>query len=64
MDEKELFREIARLDAELLAMIEADPELGEVYAEEMGESPGSVVYLPRAPTPEDWARAQELASRK
>jgi len=64
MDEKELFREMARLDTELLAMIEADPELGEVYAEEMGEAPCSVIYLPRAPTPEDWARAQELASRK
>ena len=64
MDEKELFREMARLDTELLAMIEADPELGEVYAEEMGEAPGSVVYLPRAPTPEDWARARELADRK
>ena len=64
MEEKELFREMAKLDTELLAMIEADPELGEIYAEEMGEAPGSVVYLPRAPTPEDWARAQELASRK
>ena len=64
MDEKELFREMARLDTELLAMIEADPELGEVYAEEMGEAPGSVVYLPRATTPEDWARARELADRK
>ena len=64
MDEKELFREMARLDTELLAMIEADPELGEVYAEEMGEAPGSVVYLPDAPTPADWARARELADRK
>jgi len=64
MEEKELFKEMAKLDRELLAMIEADPELGEVYAEEMGEAPGSVVYLPRVPTPEDWARAQELASRK
>ena len=64
MEEKELFKEMAKLDRELLAMIEADPELGEVYAEEMGEAPGSVVYLPRAPTPEDWARAQELANRR
>ncbi len=64
MDEKELFKEIARLDAELQAMIEADPELEEIYAEEMGEAPGSVVYLPRAPTPEDWARARELANQK
>ena len=55
---------MARLDTELLAMIEADPELGEVYAEEMGEAPGSVVYLPRALTPADWARARELADRK
>ena len=55
---------MAKLDAELLAMIEEDPELGEVYAEEMGEAPGSVLYLPRAPTPEDWARARELADRK
>ncbi len=64
MDEKELFKEIARLDAELQAMMEVDPELEEIYAEEMGEDPGSVVYLPRAPTPEDWARARELANRK
>lgn len=64
MEEKELFKEMARLDAELLAMIEADPELEEIYAEEMGEDPGSVVYLPRAPTPDDWAQARELANRK
>ena len=55
---------MAKLDRELLAMIEADPDLEEIYAEELGEAPGSVVYLPRAPTPEDWARAQELACRK
>ena len=55
---------MARLDAELQAMIEADPELEEIYAEEMGEAPGSVVYLPRAPTPEDWAKAAELAKQK
>ena len=64
MEEKELFQEMAKLDRELLAMIEADPELGEVYAEEMGEAPGSVVYLPRAPMSADWARARELADRK
>ena len=64
MEEKELFQEMAKLDRELLAMIEEDPELGEVYAEEMGEAPGSVVYLPRAPTAADWARARELADRK
>lgn len=55
---------MAKLDVELQAMIEADPELEEIYAEEMGESSGSVLYLPRAPTPEDWARARELANRK
>ena len=64
MEDVVLFKEMAKLDADLLAMIEADPELGEIYAEEMGEAPGSVVYLPRAPTPEDWARARELANRK
>ena len=64
MDEEALFREMAKLDAELQAMIEADPELEEIYVEVLGEAPGSVVYLPRAPTPEDWARAQELANRK
>jgi hypothetical protein len=64
MEEKELFKEMARLDAELQAMIEADPELEEIYAEEMSEAPGSVVYLHRAPTIEDWARARELANRK
>ena len=64
MEEEALFKEMAKLDADLLAMIEADPELEEIYVEEMGEAPGSVVYLPRAPTPEDWARARELADRK
>ena len=64
MEEKELFKEMAKLDRELMAMIEKDPELGEIYSQELGEAPGSVVYLPRAPTPEDWARAQELACRK
>ena len=64
MEEEALFKEMAKLDADLLAMIEADPELGEIYAEEMGEAPGSVVYLPRAPTPEDWAKAAELAKQK
>ncbi len=64
MDEKELFKEMAKLDAELQAMMEVDPELEEIYAEEMGEAPGFVVYLPRAPTPDDWARARELANRK
>ncbi len=64
MDEKELFKEMAKLDDELQAMIEADPELEEIYVEEMGEAPGSVVYLPRAPTQEDWARARELANQK
>ncbi len=64
MEEVALFKEMARLDRELQAMIEDDPELEEIYVEEMGEAPGSVVYLPRAPTPEDWARARELANRK
>jgi len=64
MEEKELFKEMAKLDRELLAMIEEDPELGEIYSQELGEAPGSVVYLPEAPTPEDWARARELADRK
>jgi len=45
-------------------MIEADPELEEIYAEEMGEAPGSVLYLPRAPTADDWAKAAELAKQK
>jgi len=64
MEEKELFKEMAKLDRELLAMIEEDPELGEIYSQELGEAPGSVVYLPEAPTPADWARARELADRK
>jgi hypothetical protein len=64
MEEVALFKEMARLDRVLQAMIEADPELEEIYVEELGEAPGSVVYLPRAPTPEDWARARELANRK
>jgi hypothetical protein len=64
MEVEELFKEMAKVDRELLAMIDADPDLGEIYAEELGEAPGSVVYLPRAPTPEDWAKAAELAERK
>jgi hypothetical protein len=64
MEEEALFKEMAKLDADLLAMIEADPKLEEIYVEELGEAPGSVLYLPRAPTSEDWARAQELANRK
>ena len=64
MEEETLFKEMAKLEAELQAMIEADPELEEIYVEEMGEAPGSVVYLPRAPTPEDWAKAAELANQK
>lgn len=64
MEVETIFKEMAKLDADLLAMIAKDPELEEIYAEEMGEAPGSVLYLPRAPTPEDWARARELANRK
>jgi hypothetical protein len=64
MDEKELFKEMAKLDVELQAMMEVDPELVEIYVEEMGEAPGSVLYLSRAPTPEDWAKAAELAKQK
>ena len=64
MEEEALFKEMAKLDADLLAMIEADPELEEIYAEEMGEAPGSVVYLSRVPTAEDWAEAAELAKQK
>jgi hypothetical protein len=64
MEEEALFKEMAKLDRELQAMIEADPKLEEIYVEELGEAPGSVVYLPRAPTLEDWARARELADRK
>jgi hypothetical protein len=64
MEEEALFKEMARVDRDLQALIEADPDLEETYLEELGEAPGSVVYLPRAPTPEDWARAEELANRK
>lgn len=64
MEVETIFREMAKVDDELQAMIEADPELEEIYVEEIGEDPGSVLYLPRAPTPEDWARARELANRK
>jgi hypothetical protein len=55
---------MAKIDRELQAMIEADPWLEEIYVEELGEAPGSVLYLPRAPTSEDWASARELANRK
>ena len=64
MEEETLFREMAKIDSELQAMIEVDPELEEIYVEELGEAPGSVLYLPRAPTSEDWDRARELANRR
>jgi hypothetical protein len=55
--ESELFKEMAKLDKEILKMIDKDPDLAEVYSEEMGEQPGDVVYLPRSPTKEEWALA-------
>ncbi len=64
MEVETIFREMAKIDDELQAMIEADPELEEIYAEEMGEDPGSVIYLQRAPTLEDWDKAAELAKQK
>jgi hypothetical protein len=64
MEEEALFKEMAKLDMEFQALIESNPELEEIYIEELGETPGSVVYLPRAPTPEDGARALELAKQK
>ncbi|MCK9565397.1 MAG: hypothetical protein M0Q43_05040 [Methanothrix sp.] len=64
MEVEMIFSEMAKLDAELQAMIKADPELEEIYVEELGEPPGSVLYLPRAPTQEDWAKAAELAKQK
>lgn len=64
MEVETIFREMAKLDRELQAMIEADPELEEIYVEELGEAPGSVLYLSRAPTPEDWAKAAKLAKQK
>jgi hypothetical protein len=64
MEVETIFREMAELDRVLQAMIEADPELEEIYVEELGEASGSVLYLPRAPTPEDWAKAAELAKQK
>ena len=64
MEVEALFKEMAKLDRELLAMIEADPELEEIYVEVLGEAPGSVVYLSRVPTAKDWAEAAELAKQK
>lgn len=64
MEVETIFKEMAKVDDELQAMIEADPELEEIYVEEMGEAPGSVVYLSRVPTAEDWAKAAELAKQK
>lgn len=52
--ESGLFREMAKLDREILELIEKDPELARKYIEEMGEQPGAVVYLPRMPTKEEW----------
>jgi hypothetical protein len=62
MKETDLYSEMAKVDSLLMELIDDDPELGEVYAELMDEEPGSVVYLPRAPTAEELARAQELAN--
>jgi len=64
MEVETIFREMAELDRVLQAMIEADPGLEEIYVEELGEASGSVLYLPRAPTPEDWAKAADLAKQK
>jgi hypothetical protein len=64
LEEEALFKKMAKLDEDLQAMMEDNPDLEEIYTEEMGEAPGSVVYLPRAPTEEDWARAKELADKK
>lgn len=52
--ESELFEKISKLDREILELIEKDPDLAEKYIREIGEQPGSVVYLPRMPTKEEW----------
>ena len=52
--ESELFEKMAKLDKEILELIEKDPDLAEMYAEEIGEQPGDIVYLPRMPTKEEW----------
>jgi hypothetical protein len=63
--ETELFEKMAKLDKEILEMIEQDPELVEKYIEEMeGEQPGEVVYLPRAPTKEEWDLALKRSKQE
>ena len=60
-EEIDAYKELVKLDMELNSMMEKDPDLVEVYCSEMDEEPGEVVLLPRVPTAEDWARAEELA---
>ena len=62
--ESELFEKMAKLDKEILELIEKDPDLAEKYAEEMGEQPGEVVYLPRMPTKEEWDLALKRSKQE
>jgi len=62
--EEELFKEMAKLDREILEMIDQNPELAEKYIQEMGERPGEIVYLPRMPTKEEWDLALERSRQK
>jgi hypothetical protein len=57
----DITKEMYDLDRQIHEMVKARPELAERYKELMGEELGRVVILPRVPTPEDWAAAEELA---
>ena len=54
-------KELAELDARIYAMVDANPDLANLYKELMGEDLDAVFVLPRAPTAEDWAAAERLA---
>jgi hypothetical protein len=53
--------ELARIDSELRAMLEAHPELAAGHEEDVEEL-NQVLYLPRHPTAEEWAQALKMGS--
>jgi len=60
----ETLRETLKIDEQIYKMVEQDPSLSARYKELMGEEFDSVIILPRAPTPEDWAAAERLAGQR
>jgi|GEM_PF-1074491 len=54
--------EFAGIDSELRKLLEQDPSLADGYEEEV-EDLNQVIYLPRAPTDEEWERALKMGVR-